>query len=989
MTGFLRKGNMGRFIKTLVYGCLFFPAFLPAQKFHFQNYNVQQGLIQSQVSAITQDPFDNLWFCTLGGISRFDGRVFTNYSETDGLISNFSNAILAGRDSTIWIGTSFGISRFDGTRFKNFRLTETAAGNRVGALQEDGQHRIWALAEGKLYRVNTSEKPLRSVVAGPEEWVTAIQADNQGNLWAAVMNKGIFRLENENWKRKVILPGSDDKTFCQKIVFDRSGPDRFYILMSNSLLSAGPDGIRTLVPRDSLGKFTNLYQDRSGRLWLTGTRGLFQYSDSGLTAFNQGNGYEGNTTAAIFQDREGNIWFGTNGTGVFRYSDQPFLIYDQFSAARNMGVMPMLENQNRIYMGTTGSGLFMYDGKNIVHVKGLSDDPAGQYITGLFRGKENEIFILTGSGLFARYQNGKMTKIRLGELKGCIKSVLPDDQGGFWVSACQGFLYISSSGKTTHILDIFSDRIFQASKDSILVATGNGLYQIGTDFKYRIINNSLLHAANCMSLTSLGPYYLLATSNKGLILYNHRTGKFRQLTTKDGLNSDFIYSVVTDHKNQVWLGTGRGVNKIVLDTATGVLQISSLSIPGDISSAECNQGAAIYDDKNNLWIGTVSGLFKYFPDSGKKQTYFPPVVLQEVEVFSKEISPDRYKGFLNNWFGIPRDLVLPHNENHLTFSFRCPSYLHGESLKYQYQLEGMETSYSALTPNHFVVYPALPPGHYTFRARAYIDGVGYSTDNVHFSFDIRAAFYQTLYFKFGVLVFVMGLILWIQWMRMRMRGKRIRQIEEVKREENIKVRQTASEDFHDEVGNSLTRIQVLTEVLNTKLGPGHEEEKRLIGQIKENVSGLYQGTRDILWALNPESDAIKEIGHRLESLGIDVFQDTGICFCFENYLGEGENEKLPGNYNRNIMMIFKEAMSNCLKHAQAKRVKLKIQKTGPSEIGIELADDGAGFNMLYIKKGHGFQNMQKRANRINSLFTVNSSPGEGTRYELRIPFSPI
>jgi signal transduction histidine kinase len=224
---------------------------------------------------------------------------------------------------------------------------------------------------------------------------------------------------------------------------------------------------------------------------------------------------------------------------------------------------------------------------------------------------------------------------------------------------------------------------------------------------------------------------------------------------------------------------------------------------------------------------------------------------------------------------------------------------------------------------------------------------------------------------------------------MRMRVKQINRIEEVKREENIKVRQTASEDFHDEVGNSLTRIQVLTDVLHTKLGNGHEEEKRIIGQIKENVSGLYQGTRDILWALNPESDVIKEIGHRLESLGIDVFQDTGICFCYENMLGEWENVKLPGNYNRNIMMIFKEAMSNCLKHAQARHVKLKIMKTDLQEILILLSDDGIGFNQLFIKKGHGFQNMQKRAIRIKSVLVSSSIPGEGTRYELRIPVTPV
>ena len=89
------------------------------------------------------------------------------------------------------------------------------------------------------------------------------------------------------------------------------------------------------------------------------------------------------------------------------------------------------------------------------------------------------------------------------------------------------------------------------------------------------------------------------------------------------------------------------------------------------------------------------------------------------------------------------------------------------------------------------------------------------------------------------------------------------------------------------------------------------------------------------------------------------------------------------------MMIFKEAMSNSLKHAQATKVKLKIQKTEKQEILIELSDNGIGFNTLYIKKGHGFQNMQKRANRIKSILTPNSIPGDGTHYDLTIPISPV
>jgi len=65
-----------------------------------------------------------------------------------------------------------------------------------------------------------------------------------------------------------------------------------------------------------------------------------------------------------------------------------------------------------------------------------------------------------------------------------------------------------------------------------------------------------------------------------------------------------------------------------------------------------------------------------------------------------------------------------------------------------------------------------------------------------------------------------------------------------------------------------------------------------------------------------------------------------------------------------------------------------MQKADNQEILIELADNGIGFNPLYIKKGHGFQNMQKRSGRIKSTLTPISIPGEGTRYDLRIPIYP-
>ena len=130
---FQNKGQFLHVVKGIFLG-IFFPCIVSAQKVHFQNYNVQQGLIQSQVIAITQDHFDNLWFCTLGGISRFDGKVFTNYSETDGLISNFANTIMADHESNIWVGTISGVSRFNGAGFKSIRFSENPAANVVKSI---------------------------------------------------------------------------------------------------------------------------------------------------------------------------------------------------------------------------------------------------------------------------------------------------------------------------------------------------------------------------------------------------------------------------------------------------------------------------------------------------------------------------------------------------------------------------------------------------------------------------------------------------------------------------------------------------------------------------------------------------------------------------------------------------------------------------------------------------------------------------------------
>jgi hypothetical protein len=368
-------------------------------------------------------------------------------------------------------------------------------------------------------------------------------------------------------------------------------------------------------------------------------------------------------------------------------------------------------------------------------------------------------------------------------------------------------------------------------------------------------------------------------------------------------------------------------------------------------------------------------------------------------------------------YAIPHGLRLAHDSNHLSFEFRGISLANPDGVYYEYMLEGADKRWSELTPDPFVVYPGLTPGKYRFLVRSYTAGGGYSDNEAVFPFEIIAPFYKTKLFDLLLIVTLIGLALWIQHYRMRSKARRQRQLEELKHQEQLIIRQRTSEDFHDELGNKLTRISVLTDILQTKLSvrpagvppgspsPVSADTEKILFQIKENVAALYTGTRDILWSLAPESDSVAGISVRLQDFGIELFQETPIQFQFVTEMAGMMNTRLPIDYSRNITMIFKEAMNNVLKHSSCRNLIFRIRGGDQHSIVFSLEDDGKGIGQReapdpehvrearnprnpqgpqnahdpqgppHNKKSYGINNMHMRAARINAVLKI-FSPGE-------------
>ena len=375
---------------------------------------------------------------------------------------------------------------------------------------------------------------------------------------------------------------------------------------------------------------------------------------------------------------------------------------------------------------------------------------------------------------------------------------------------------------------------------------------------------------------------------------------------------------------------------------------------GSITSSECNQASVMEDRDGNIWFGTTRGALRYNTRHNATKDLPARVELQEIRM-----------------------------QDHLTFSFHGITFKHANDVLYHYKLEGLEENFSPWSPISSVVYPALPPGHYTFVVGAYIPGAGYSPDTERFSFAITGPFYRGRFFPYLACLALLLLSGAVWMLAVRIGRARKWKVEKIRRDEYDRVRRRTSEDFHDELGNKLTRITVLADILESRI-EFKAEAAPLVAQIKSHVGSLYEGTREVLWSLTPENDNLQGMVRHIREIGTELFHGTQVSFHFSDNLDNAGAVSLNGEYSRNIIMIFKEAMNNILRHARAGNAWLEVSPLPGSAGRFDLQDDGSGFDPQGHKKGYGLGNMKVRARRIDANLQIGSAPGLGSTLRLTV-----
>jgi signal transduction histidine kinase len=204
---------------------------------------------------------------------------------------------------------------------------------------------------------------------------------------------------------------------------------------------------------------------------------------------------------------------------------------------------------------------------------------------------------------------------------------------------------------------------------------------------------------------------------------------------------------------------------------------------------------------------------------------------------------------------------------------------------------------------------------------------------------------------------------------------RVRALLEVER-----VRTAIATDLHDDIGSSLSRIAILSEVARRENG-GARSGGRLAA-IADISRELVDSMSDIVWAVNPTRDSMRDLGQRMRAIATEVFTAQEVELAFQ---GPRDEQRVPigADLRRHTFLVFKEAVNNAASHSGCRRVEIALGLED-GWLTLTVADDGRGFERTE-GDGHGLVTMATRARAVGGELAVDSRPGQGTTVRLRAP----
>ena len=196
-----------------------------------------------------------------------------------------------------------------------------------------------------------------------------------------------------------------------------------------------------------------------------------------------------------------------------------------------------------------------------------------------------------------------------------------------------------------------------------------------------------------------------------------------------------------------------------------------------------------------------------------------------------------------------------------------------------------------------------------------------------------------------------------------------------------RLRSKIARDLHDEIGSTLTSINILSKVAMQK-GLENDKVSAYLQKIKDNSGNIMERMSDIVWAINPVNDSFDKVILRMKEFAAEILEPAGISYYF-NEEGSLDKTQLNLEQRKDIYLVFKEAINNTVKYSRATEVNIVLQKKNDS-LKMIVMDNGEGFDPGLEPTGNGLKNMQNRAENMNASLKIDSIKDMGTTIVLEV-----
>ncbi|MGH8023146.1 MAG: two-component regulator propeller domain-containing protein, partial [Limisphaerales bacterium] len=576
-------------------------------------------------------------------------------------------------------------------------------------------------------------------------------------------------------------------------------------------------------------------------------------------------------------------------------------------------------------------------------------------VRGLFAASNGDLWIV-GNNALERWHNEKIENVRLPRQVRGIYAITEDAAGNIWVGG-----------------------------NSVLLRW-NGNHLVNESSRVPISR----HPICCLYGTSDGSLWI-GSRGGGLIRLNG--GGASQIGLKQGLVGNYISQIVADGHGWLWFASNHGIFKLrqreierAMDDHSVVLRPFVYGKNEGLISKEAIFSIAspyvlphaFLGRNGRVWMLTHSGIVVADATASSHDPTSPPVLLTQVAVDGQVIAS--HNSLAMTEATVVRNLLMgplkiAPSHRHLEFDFTAFHFRAPENLCFRYQLAGYDNGWIDAGAQRGADYSRLSAGHYQFRVEASV-GDGPWSDPATVDLDVLPFFWQTWWFRAGgVLIFSLTLIAivrYVSYRRLRLKLRVIEQQAAVERE-----RGRIARDIHDDLGNRLTEIQLLSGLAERN----GEVPNKAMTQIHEISSAARQATDaldEIVWAINPRNDTLPHLMNYLGQFANDFMRTAGIQ-CRVDLPENPPVKSVSAEVRHNLFLAIKESLNNIARHSNATTVSIRIQATDRF-VNVAIQDNGRGFSGNVKGNGaDGLENMRQRIAEIGGQFEIESSPGAGTR----------